>query len=223
MFDVSIYGHLTIDRIFSNFQKDHSIGSMGNVWRHLNRISPSLKINLEPTDIGEALIFVNKEKSERFSVANLNLKTRKPNIVASRWSHVLYLNELSDCSFLEDMENTIVSVDLCRGKIIEDLNVLRNVDFLFVSDEDIFMDPDDLCKFVKRGVIYHHPGGSKFYGKDGNQKSFNVRVIKNINVLGCGDMLVAGFIASSLEGNTVYDSIQKSHNMITNFLINKEK
>ena len=85
MYDVSLYGHLTFDRIFDGFEKDNSVGSMGNVWYHLNNINPNLKINLEPTDIGEALILINKEKTERASVANLNMKSRTPFISKSKW------------------------------------------------------------------------------------------------------------------------------------------
>jgi len=44
MYDVALYGHLTLDRIFTNFSKDFSIGSIGNVWKHLNNLDPSLKI-----------------------------------------------------------------------------------------------------------------------------------------------------------------------------------
>ena len=57
MYDVAIYGHITLDRIFDNFKKDCSIGSIGNVWKYLNRLNPNLKIYIEPTDIGEAMIY----------------------------------------------------------------------------------------------------------------------------------------------------------------------
>ena len=100
MFDITLYGHLTFDRIFNGFQKDTSVGSMGNVWFYLNNINPNLKINLEPTEIGEALILINEEKAERTSVANLNMKSRTPTITNSYWNHILYINELTNIFYL---------------------------------------------------------------------------------------------------------------------------
>ena len=36
--DVSLYGHLTFDRIFEDFKKYNSVGSIGNVWNFLLKI-----------------------------------------------------------------------------------------------------------------------------------------------------------------------------------------
>ena len=78
MIDINLYGHLTFDRIFNGFKSDASVGSMGNVWKCLNQINPSLKIKLTPTELGEALIMINKHTSERSSIANLNLFSHPP-------------------------------------------------------------------------------------------------------------------------------------------------
>jgi hypothetical protein len=41
MFDVSLYGHLTYDVMFSSVgEETHSVGSIGNVWKYLNKINP---------------------------------------------------------------------------------------------------------------------------------------------------------------------------------------
>jgi len=218
MYDVSLYGHLTFDRIFDGFEKDNSVGSMGNVWYHLNNTNPNLKINLEPTDIGEALILVNKEKIERASVANLNMKSRTPSILKSKWNHILYLNELSDLSFIKNIKTGLVSADTCRGRVLEDLNTLTYIDFLFISDEDLFMDPVELSGYVKQSVILHYPGGSICYNKDGSTIETMVKVVDNINVLGCGDMLASFFINEYLECNNMKKSIDKSHKLVSNCL-----
>ena len=71
MYDVTLYGHLTVDRVLTGFEMDNTLGSMANVWKQLITINPILKINLQPTVIGEALIYVDKDKSERYSAVNL--------------------------------------------------------------------------------------------------------------------------------------------------------
>ncbi len=214
MYDVSLYGHLTFDRIFDGFKKDTCVGSMGNVWYNLTKINPLLKINLEPTDIGEALILINKEKSERTSMANLNMVSQKPMISKSKWSHILYANALSDTSFISDIKDGIISVDICRGSVLKNLNILKKVDFMFVSDEDIFSEIDILRKLVKQAVILHHSGGSTCYKKDGSKIKTDVNIIDNINVLGCGDKLASYFINNYLKTNNLKQSIEISHKLI---------
>lgn len=222
MYDVSLYGHLTFDRIFDGFKTDNSVGSMGNVWYYLNDINPNLSINLEPTDIGEALILINRKKSERASVANLNMMSQKPFISKSKWSHILYLNKLSDVSFISDIELGIISADICRGKSLENLDILKHIDFLFISDEDVFMDLNELSGLVKQGVMLHHKGGSTFYNKNGTQFSTNVDVLDNVNVLGCGDMLASFFINQYLKCYNIEKSVKEAHNLVSNYLRRKK-
>ena len=42
MFDVSLYGNITFDRIIHKDRRDNSIGSIGNVWKNLNFINVQL-------------------------------------------------------------------------------------------------------------------------------------------------------------------------------------
>lgn len=214
-YDISLYGHLTFDRIFNDFKEDHSVGSMGNVWRCLNKINSKLKINLEPTDIGEALILIDTVKSKRASIANLSLQVREPNIAKSRWSHVLYINELKNIDFISKITHGIVSADICRGSQLHNISVLKNIDFLFISDEDIFMDVEGLRDMIRRGVILHHKGGSTCYNKDGTMIETDVKIIDNINVLGCGDMLAAYFINEYLCDNNMEKSIKLAHKLVS--------
>jgi hypothetical protein len=223
VYDVSLYGHLTFDRIFDGFKKDTCVGSMGNVWYNLTKINPSLKINLEPTDIGEALILVNREKSERTSIANLNMKSKEPSISESKWNHILYINALSDISFISNIKEGVISADICRGNVLSDLDVLKYIDFLFVSDEDIFMEIDELCKIVKGGIILHNSGGSSFYNKNGFDFKIDVDIIDNVNVLGCGDMLASYFIDSYLKFDDIKKSIKNAHLLVTEYLMEKNK
>tara|TARA_R100000805_G_C3604877_1_gene105288 strand:+ start:478 stop:1170 length:693 start_codon:yes stop_codon:yes gene_type:complete len=223
MYDVALYGHMTLDRIFDGFKKDLSVGSMGNVWKQLNKINPLLKIYLDPTDIGEALIFINKKKNERSSIANLNLQTKKADLKKSKCSHVMYLNELSDVKFIENIEYGIVTADLCRGKKFNNLQILKHIDFLFVSDEDLFMEPNCLSKMLKKGLILHHTTGSVYFDKQGLSTEINVKLIENVNVLGCGDMLVAGFLDYYLKRHNVVDCLNYSHDLISQTLKEQKK
>lgn len=223
MIDVTLYGHLTFDRIFDGFAKDNSVGSMGNVWYHLSNINPSLKINLEPTDIGEALILVNKEKAERASVANLSMKQRQPRITESKWSHILYLNELSDTAFIHHIDEGIVSADLCRGKKLPHRGILCEIDFLFVSDEELFMDIHKIYPWIRKAVILHHAGGSTCYTNSGREIVTKVDTLDNINVLGCGDMLASYFINEYLKTNDLEKSIQLAHKLVSEYLEEKSE
>lgn len=215
MYDITLYGHLTFDRIFDGFIKDNSVGSMGNVWHYLNKANPKLKIGLEPTSIGEALILVNREKAERASVANLNMQNKDPTICRSKWSHILYLNELPTTSFIKKIKEGIVSADICRGSTLKDLQILQHIDFLFISDEDLFVEVERLYPYVKQAVILHHAGGSTCYTPSGGRIVTEVDVIENINVLGCGDMLASYFINEFLNSNDLEKSIQLAHDLVS--------
>jgi hypothetical protein len=217
--DLSLYGHLTFDRIFEDFNQYNSVGSIGNVWNFLLKINPELRVNIEPTSIGEALILVNKNKSERASTAQLNLKTKKPNIVKSKWNHIMYINELPDLSFISDIKEGIISADICKGKIFKDLKVLQQIDYLFISDEDLFLPIDVLEKLVKGWVILHRNDGS-FCTNGKETFETNIDLIENVNVLGAGDMFAASFINEYLKSSTteLKKIIINSHNQVTNYL-----
>ena len=144
--------------------------------------------------------------------------SQKPFISKSKWSHILYLNKLSDISFISDIKHGIVSADMCRGKSLENLDILKYIDFLFISDEDVFMDLKELSGLVKQGVMLHHKGGSIFYNKNGTQFSTEVDVLDNINVLGCGDMLASCFINQYLNCDNIEKSVRESHDLVSNYL-----
>jgi len=227
MQDVSLYGHLTFDRVFSKTSNYCSVGSMGNVWKTLNTINPSLKISLNPTAFGEAVIYVDVDKSERCSIANLNNFTKSPEIQRSNWHHILYINELKDLSFIRDINTGVISADICAGQVLPDLEVLSKIDFLFISDEDLFMDIEALSKLVKGTVIMHHSGGSiAITGTNRLENSINR--IDNVNVLGCGDMFASFFINEYL--NTQKNSknidlnsiIKQSHALVSTTLLNNK-
>ena len=222
MNSISLYGHITTDTIFDGNITYKSVGGVANVWLMLSKICKNYQVNIEPTNIGEALILVDKEKAERASIANLNQKNRDPIIRDSTWSHILYVNELNDLSFIKEVrdKSKIVSIDICKGKIFNQLSILKHVDYFFISDEDLFMDIKDLASKVRGWVILHHKAGSLCVSKD---KSFTIKtpVLDNINVLGAGDMFAAATINCILNGvdkSDLQNNIKEAHRVTSNIL-----
>ena len=222
MNSISLYGHLTTDTIFDGNITYNSVGGLGNVWFMLSKICKNYQVNVEPTNVGEALILVNKDKAERSSIANLNKIQRTPVIKDSEWSHILYVNELEDISFIKDVKNKskIVSIDICKGKPFKQFDILKYVDYFFISDEDLFMDVNELAKKVKGWVILHHKSGSRCVSKD---KIFDTStpVIDGINVLGAGDMFAAATInciLNTVDKSNLQNNIKEAHSITSKIL-----
>ena len=76
----------------------------------------------------------------------------------------------------------------------------------------------ELRKLVRRGVILHHRNGSVYYDKNGKDLTTDAKVLNNVNVLGCGDMLVSYFMNEYLRTNDLKSSLQTAHQLITNYL-----
>ncbi len=222
MNSISLYGHLTTDTIFDGNTTYNSVGGLGNVWFMLSKICKNYQVNVEPTNVGEALILVNKDKAERSSIANLNKIKRTPVIKDSEWSHILYVNELDDISFIKDVRNKskIVSIDICKGRPFKQFDILKYIDYFFISDEDLFMDVNELAKKVKGWVILHHKGGSSCLSKD---KVFDTStpVIDGINVLGAGDMFAAATInciLNTVDKSNLQYNIKEAHSITSKIL-----
>ena len=223
-FNISLYGHITYDTIFNGEQTRYSVGSIGNVWRALLQLSNNFNVQIEPTEIGEALILVDEAKCKRTSTACLSLKNRTPNIYNSDWAHILYINQLNDISFIKQIrERTkIISADICAGRILKDKSVLKYVDYLFISDEDMWLNSiEELSSLVKGWVILHHSHGSVCCK---GKTKFEIRVekiLKGINILGAGDMFAAACISNILlEADRHNKSIiSMSHDETYNLLL----
>ena len=101
--------------------------------------------------------------------------------------------------------------DVCKGKAI-DLSVLSRVDYLFISDEDMFHTVDELTSHVRGWVIMHHKSGSICSNGETSFK-INVETLSGINVLGAGDMF-AGSVIRLLNKNEKIpfkDIIKQAH------------
>ena len=221
-YDLSIYGHLTIDHIFDDFNESITLGAIANVWSALVKLDSNLSVKISPTAIGEAMVLVNKRKGFRVGRGNLNLKTSTPLVAKSRWHHIMYLNRLKDLTFMDKIEDGIITADLTAGEMdIEPY--LSKLDYLLISDEDLFMDIDELGKLVKGWAILHYPAGS--YVTDG-ETSFqtNTKIVNGIDVLGAGDMFAASFIHKSLTTqDTLEEAVLYAHQTTTQLLVDRSK
>ena len=125
--------------------------------------------------------------------------------------------------FLKSIGAGIVSVDFCRGRTLRQVGILRHVDVAFISDEDIFMNLEEMSMLTKLGVLMHHKGGSMFYSKGKKLFENKVEIIGNVNVLGCGDRFASYFIQDYLKNEKIETAIINSHNYVTKILKRKKQ
>jgi hypothetical protein len=210
---ISLYGHLITDKIFIGFKTHESLGGIANVWDSLIKLNKKNEVIMKPCSIGEAIVLVNVEKNTRVGRANFNLLTDKPKIVKSDWHHIAYLNQLEDTSFINDITTGIISADVSKESPEIIVEHLKDIDFLFISKEDIFNDINELSKITKGWIISHDPNGST---STNGTETINYEIpehlkLKNIDVLGAGDMFAGSFINNILQGKTIEESIVLSH------------
>ena len=221
MYDLSVYGHLTIDRIFEGFEEHKTLGAIGNFWNACMLTRQDLSINIVPTSIGEAIIYVNKDNCTRLGRGALNLKTRSiQQTKKSKWNHIMYLNSIADASFIENL-NGIVSADLTSGKM-NNMNLLKKIDYLFISDEDMFTSLEELSSLVKGWVILHSPHGSVCHN---GTETFTTKTkfIDNINVLGAGDFFAASLIVQMLKDKSdLKECVLFAHENTTKILLGRK-
>ena len=220
MYDISLYGHLTIDTLLTEGEKEKkTLGSMANVWKALVELDCSLKIGLSPIDIGQALIYIDKAAGTRVSKPSLNLKhCFSPKVLPSRIHHLIYLNEMSRTSFIPTLDG-IVTADVCPGKSLNK-ELLEHIDYLFISDEDCD-DFSELVEATKGWVILHSSTGSICSnGKDEFfWKLHEDDILKNVNVLGAGDIFAACCLYKLLgEDNDIHNWIEFAHRKTTEIL-----
>ena len=218
MHDITLYGHLTVDRIFDGFEERQTLGAMANMWRTFKQIAPDLDIGLVPTSIGEAMVYVDRDSSTRYSNFVPDLKTNKPIIQESKISHAMYINKLLDVSWLKNLKG-IVSADVCAGPRV-DATLLQHVDYFFIADEDAYSDLATMCKDTK-GYVILHTNKSSIISNGTIEKKFQIdenMFVHKSNVLGAGDMFASSFLNALNKGMSI-EQIQKSAHETTSRLI----
>jgi len=217
MFDITLYGHLTVDTIHDGDNVTMEFGAMANMVRTFKEIDADIKLGLCPFAIGEADIYIDRTDSSRDSTANLNSYTLEPIIKPSSISHILYINQLQNTDFISKLDG-IVTADTCKGPKV-DVQSLKYVDYLFVSYEEMY-DLDELVEHIRGAVIVHTSVGSTVYTKN-DKKAFFIQpdlFVKNANVLGAGDMFASCFLYELFKSGSAETSISYAHNMASKLI-----
>ena len=194
MHDITLYGHLTVDRIFDGFEETQTLGAMANMWRTFKQIAPDLDVGLVPTSIGEAMVYIDRQSCTRYSNFVPDLKTNSPIIKETKISHAMYINKLLDISWLKDLTG-IISADVCAGPKV-DTSLLQYIDYFFIADEDAYADLSTMCKDTKGHVILH-TNKSSIVSDGTAEHSFTIDedlFVQKSNVLGAGDMFASSFL-----------------------------
>tara|TARA_A100001201_G_scaffold14675_1_gene17835 strand:+ start:4347 stop:5018 length:672 start_codon:yes stop_codon:yes gene_type:complete len=219
MKDIALYGHLTIDTILDGDTEKKTLGSMANVWKALLELDATLDIGLSPIDVGQALIYVDKPAAQRYSKVNLSLVEHQVKMMSSKISHLIYLNEMTRHDFIPALDG-IITADICPGKSVNK-EMLQYVDYLFISDEDIKGSLSEYTNATKGWVILHSASGSVV--SNGEEEFFyklpEELMLKDVNVLGAGDIFASCFLYKLLEGyGDIRDWIEYSHLTTTEIL-----
>ena len=216
---VTLYGHLTVDRILVDFKETPSLGGIANVWAGLVSQGQGLNVSIQPLSVGHALVLVDKENNYRVGRCSFNVKENPASPTDDYWHHISYINQLSDASFIPKLKG-IVSADITKENPERCIDLLQHLDYLFIAKEDLFMDILELGKKVKGHVIMHHPHGSSITdGITVNDYSTPEELfLSDINVLGAGDYFASGVIRSMIMGGNLKESVINAHHIATNLL-----
>ena len=193
MFDITLYGHLAIDKIQDGNKITMNFGGMANMVRTFQDIGADISLGLSPLVLGEANIYINREDSTRDSVADLNRVAYDSPIRESHISHILYINRLDNTDFIPNLTG-IVTADTCKGHKV-DLQLLKYVDYLFMSYEEMY-DIEELIEHTKGSVIIHSAVSSVIHNKKDKKVYFidPSLYVKDAYVLGAGDMFASCFL-----------------------------
>lgn len=246
MYDIILYGNIVKDIIFDisddvYINKNINLGGVINNWRHLIDISNNeIKIDIAPLSYGEAVIFIDKKKSERNSNGNLNINNYIPNIIQKcNWSHISYLNKINiNKKTIKGIcnESRFISADITNDKgKLENYKYINNLDFLFMSEDESYIKEDFFIDKIKKYIIIHSPTGSKAISKDKvicvsqeELKENCINYINGVNVLGAGDCFASAFIYNIIKNDykitddIIKDSLIFSHKSVYEKLLKQK-
>jgi len=216
MYDIALYGHLVFDTVKENPKTNHNIGGIVNVWRSLKDIDPTLDIYVCPSNIGTSTITIDKDNSQRTSESKLNAIGVDVKVQPALISHIAYINEIDDLSFLKGITG-LVFADICSGREINK-EAYKYLNYIFVSEEDKHLLRD--IEEFKGTVITHSPMTS--YNSKGETFTLEEeQYIKGANVLGAGDFYAACFMYGKLNTRLDFECMKMSHRLTTNHLKSK--
>ena len=125
---------------------------------------------------------------------------------------------MSDTTFIPALDG-IITADICPGKPVRK-ELLQYVDYLFISDEDCD-DFTELVEATKGWVVLHSATGS--ICSNGEDEFFwklhEDDILKDVNVLGAGDIFAACCLYKLLEeDNDIHKWIEFAHRKTTEIL-----
>ena len=127
---ITLYGHLIVDKILTNFNQQISLGGIANVWHGIKYLNQNLIINIKPTDIGEAIILIDKKTNQRIGRGCLNLNSNKIKHENSDWHHIAYINQVTYPEFIQDIDKGIISADITKESPENVIPFLKYIDYL---------------------------------------------------------------------------------------------
>tara|TARA_R110000796_G_scaffold137419_2_gene253524 strand:+ start:1984 stop:2661 length:678 start_codon:yes stop_codon:yes gene_type:complete len=217
---ITLYGHLIVDKIIVDFKEKISLGGIANVWHGIKFLTQNIIVNISPTDIGEAIILVDKKSNQRVGRGCLSLSSTNIIHKDSDWHHIAYINQITHSNFIQNIDRGVISADITKESPEKVLPLLKYIDYLFISEDDLFMDLKELGKLTKGWVISHSPIKSVY--TDGKKTiEYNIPenlLLNDINVLGAGDYFASGFINGIIEGNSISETIVHAHKNTTKIL-----
>ena len=185
-----------------------SLGGLANMCRTFQDIRAQINLGIVPTELGEAEIYIDRKTSSRDSKADLGKHQLGCQIKQSKISHVMYINQLKNLDFIPNLTG-IITADTCKGPSV-DVSVLKHIDWLFVSDDEV-SNLDDIVDNIKGSVIIHSPEGSRIVGQNNLQCYNESLLVENANVLGAGDMFASCFLYAIHNQMTVESAISYAH------------
>lgn len=232
--DLIISGNITKDLtfdIYNNFSENITLGGITNFWYHFQSINNKYVVRLNPLSYGESVILIDKKTCNRYNKSQLNIiKNIKNPALSSKWYHMMYINQLSEFNenFLKNINSKIISADLCGGveNKLFDVNLLKYIDFLFCSKEDIDSDIkiNNIRNYIKGYIILHENNYYKIISNVNKNIEIDLELskekkLKNINVLGAGDYFAASFVFFMLDKdindiNSIQSGIEFSQNSV---------
>lgn len=178
-----------------------------------------------------AVIISNLKNSERTSFVSWgNGKSEfEPTKHHAKWTHVCYLDTTNiDLAELRETSE-ILSADLCLSNPDEEtmsrvISQCKYLDYLFVSEKE-FNPYLNGSKFSVQNLVLHEKDRTYVFDKKDSYQVFNdSEILKNVNVLGCGDVYCANFILYQLTNELDNKAAAKfAHDQTYKFLTDGKK
>ena len=151
----------------------------------------------------------------------LGLVVHKEKIYSSKCNHLMYLNELTRTDCIPALD-VMITADICPGRSVNK-DLLKHVDYLFISGEDIDGDLSEYTEATRGWVILHSASGSVV--SNGNEEFFyklpEGLMLKDVNVLGAGDTFASCFLHKLLQNEgDIHNWIEFAHLKTTEIIRN---